>query len=158
MDREEAYWIGLSDGQEEGAFVWDSGHALSGEVAKHWSRGQPDNYKGGQDCGYIWKHDGKSGISNGMNDRSCTTKAKFVCQKPLGSRSTCPRRYRPVCGSNGRTYRNSCFAKRSLGRVRNLEVITGHYNVLTLSKIIFSTGWIYQLPEALPLLQWLQSS
>merc|ERR1712117_333348 len=116
MRTEELVWIGLSDRTKEGVFVWDSGHALSGHVAKHWSKGEPNNVGNNEDCVEIWKHDGKSGISNGMNDRSCTTKAKFVCQKPLGSRSTCPRRYRPVCGSNGRTYRNSCFAKRSLGR------------------------------------------
>ena len=126
MQTEEPYWIGLSDRKKEGLFVWDSGHALSGHVAKHWSKGQPDNWKGNQDCGYIWRHDGKSGISNGMDDGGCTARMGFACQKRIGSRNTCPRRYRPVCGSNGRTYRNSCFAKRSLRRVRNLGVITMH--------------------------------
>ena len=129
MHTEEPYWIGLSDRKKEGAFVWDSGYTLSGHVAKHWSKGEPNNHGKGEDCVEIRSADGKSGISNGMNDLPCTIKAKFVCQKPLGSRSACPKRYRPVCGSNGRTYRNSCFAKRSLRRVRNLEVITGHCDV-----------------------------
>ena len=89
MHTEEAYWIGLSDIEKEGAFVWDSGHALSGQVAKHWSKGHPNN-GGNEDCGTIWNRNGNSGISNGMNDMQCTNiRIGFVCQKPIGSRICC---------------------------------------------------------------------
>ena len=60
MNTEEMYWIGLSDRKKEGLFVWGSGHALSGHVDKHWSKGQPDDYKGREDCGLIWHNDGRS--------------------------------------------------------------------------------------------------
>ena len=84
MNTEESYGIGLSDGEEEGVFVWESGHPLSGNISQHWSPGQPDNAGGNQDCALIWPHNGKSGVSNGMDDGTCTAKLKFFCQKGEG--------------------------------------------------------------------------
>ncbi|XP_075962148.1 ladderlectin-like [Anarhichas minor] len=40
-------WIGLSDTQKEGAWMWSDGSAVS---FVYWSNGQPDNYKGNEDC------------------------------------------------------------------------------------------------------------
>ena len=37
----EHFWIGLTDKQAEGTYVWESGQPLSAEVAAHWAYTQP---------------------------------------------------------------------------------------------------------------------
>ena len=72
------YWIGLTDRQIEGTFVWESGRQLSADIAKKWTPNQPDNYLGDQDCAYR----GHSSYHNKlMDDTSCNGKKEFICQK-----------------------------------------------------------------------------
>ena len=71
------YWIGLTDLQAEGTFVWESGQPLSTDVAAHWGTNQPDNYRQQQHCVKIGTNSGT------MEDWQCTGqifKAPFVCQ------------------------------------------------------------------------------
>ena len=73
MNNEDLYWIGLSDEQEEGSFVWESGLQLSATIAAHWNPGMPDNHGGNEHCGVIYQ--------KGLGDVSCSSNYPFVCQK-----------------------------------------------------------------------------
>ncbi len=46
-----ALWLGLTDRQAEGNFVWVSGETSS---YTHWSQGQPDNNGGGENFAHMW--------------------------------------------------------------------------------------------------------
>src|SRR6266542_682232 len=46
-----ALWLGLTDRQAEGSFVWVSGETSS---YTHWSQGQPDNNGGGENFAHMW--------------------------------------------------------------------------------------------------------
>ena len=61
--------------EHEGLFVWDSGHQLTADVATMWEAGQPNNYKGRDDCVHV--RDGT------MWDVPCENTYEFVCQKRL---------------------------------------------------------------------------
>ena len=65
-------WIGLSDIKKDGQWSWESGAALSEEVASHWEKGKGNG--GYKDCGYIY--------ANKILDGTCKNKRRFVCQKP----------------------------------------------------------------------------
>ena len=73
MNNEDLYWIGLSDKQEEGSFVWESGLQLSATIVAHWNPGMPDNHGGNEHCGVIYQ--------KGLGDVSCSSNYPFVCQK-----------------------------------------------------------------------------
>ncbi|GFN85308.1 LOW QUALITY PROTEIN: metalloendopeptidase [Plakobranchus ocellatus] len=66
-------WLGLTDSEVEGTFVWDDGEAAN---YTNWSNGQPDNY-GNEDCGSMYR--------NGhWNDLPCPSYTlPFVCQTPI---------------------------------------------------------------------------
>ena len=72
------FWIGLTDRDVEGTFVWESGHLLSTDIAAHWNPGQPDDGGGYEDCVEIKNNHKK------LNDAHCSLKRAFVCQKPAG--------------------------------------------------------------------------
>ena len=35
------FWIGLTDAEEEGTYIWESGRPLSLDVEAHWSSSEP---------------------------------------------------------------------------------------------------------------------
>ena len=73
------YFIGLTDLENEGTFVWGSGRPLSADGASHWKSGQPNNGGGWgeEDCVAVWDSDGN------ITDQRCTTKRKSLCQRRL---------------------------------------------------------------------------
>ncbi|XP_072041127.1 echinoidin-like [Amphiura filiformis] len=71
--RGENAWIGLNDIGHENS--WSQVDGSSADY-KNWDSGEP-NDDGGEDCGET-NHDGR-GL---WNDRSCTKKQHFVCEKP----------------------------------------------------------------------------
>ncbi|KAJ8362459.1 hypothetical protein AAFF_G00373850 [Aldrovandia affinis] len=44
-----AYWIGLSDSETEGTWLWVDGTPLQEDKA-FWKKGEPNNYNGAEDC------------------------------------------------------------------------------------------------------------
>ena len=71
-------WIGLTDRQNEGTWVWESGRLLTYRLAPHWKSGQPDNW-GRENCVYI------NIDVMGMVDISCEERKFFICQKRSGA-------------------------------------------------------------------------
>ncbi|KAM8728791.1 C-type lectin-like [Acanthopagrus schlegelii] len=71
-------WIGLSDTQKEGGWMWSDGCAVD---FIFWLPGQPDNYHGNENCGHFW-----AGNTLKWNDFPCHLTLPSVC----ASRITCP--------------------------------------------------------------------
>ena len=69
----ERFWIGLSDEEQEGTYVWDdSGRTISPEVSSYWYKGEPNNHNGNENCVEVWK--------KLMNDQNCgDIRLNFVC-------------------------------------------------------------------------------
>ncbi|KAJ8725733.1 hypothetical protein PYW08_003916 [Mythimna loreyi] len=70
-------FVGLSDLLVEGLFETVNGKPIS-QVYNNWEPGQPDNYRGVQDCTRLKN-------SGGMDDIECTAKYPFICKKTLSS-------------------------------------------------------------------------
>ncbi|CAK6949575.1 lactose-binding lectin l-2-like [Scomber scombrus] len=79
FDHAEGYtWIGLSDTQKEGRWMWSDGSAVD---FVFWHSGQPDIYKGIEHCAhYNWGEHLK------WNDIACSHTCPSVC----ASRTVCP--------------------------------------------------------------------
>jgi len=65
------YWLGLTDIQEEGRFVWVDGSPV-GEG--NWNRGEPNNAGDREDCAHVWWRYGT------WNDRPCNSDLAYVCE------------------------------------------------------------------------------
>ncbi|KAJ8362370.1 hypothetical protein AAFF_G00378150 [Aldrovandia affinis] len=68
-----AYWIGLSDSETEGTWLWVDGTPLQEDKA-FWKRGQPDDYKGAEDCAFTVPGQNK------WADGHCDVHVKSVCK------------------------------------------------------------------------------
>ncbi|XP_070841094.1 CD209 antigen-like protein C [Chaetodon trifascialis] len=82
---EDKFWIGLTDSQEEGKWLWVDGSPLD-ESLKFWSTGEPDNWTGkngeiidGEDCARM----GEQGSTdlNSWFDKFCKSDERFICEK-----------------------------------------------------------------------------
>ncbi|KAG8005157.1 Lactose-binding lectin l-2 [Nibea albiflora] len=71
-------WIGLSDTQKEGGWMWSDGSAVDFVL---WSATQPSNKGGTEDCASI-----NFGAALKWNDILCSQKLTFVCE----ARPACP--------------------------------------------------------------------
>ena len=73
------YFIGLTDMENEGTFLWESGSPLSTDVASFWKTGHPN---GGQRDNCVSVKDGH------LWDIRCNQALRFVCQKRISSESS----------------------------------------------------------------------
>ncbi|KAL4224113.1 hypothetical protein ACF0H5_017567 [Mactra antiquata] len=73
--KETSWWIGLTDDDLEGHWVWygtDTPSTFTG-----WLPGQPNNYEGKEDCAELWLYNGKWS----WNDHQCDThKITPICE------------------------------------------------------------------------------
>ena len=81
-DKEENYWIGLSDSDNENDWKWTDGTRLDLDGYKNWRGHEPDNHNGNEDCVAIVRistdpyHYGK------WSDISCSLERKYICENP----------------------------------------------------------------------------
>jgi hypothetical protein len=78
-------WIGATDQQEEGTWMWQAGVVFwmgdeDGEPVENryanWSSGRPNNSDGNEHCAVLEVPDGQ------WNDLECTMTQGFVCEDP----------------------------------------------------------------------------
>ncbi|XP_003729542.1 perlucin-like protein [Strongylocentrotus purpuratus] len=65
-------WIGLHQPNEP--FVWSDGSCLNYE---NWAPGQPDDARGGEDCGHLRNY----GPPGSWNDLGCNNRIGYICKK-----------------------------------------------------------------------------
>ncbi|XP_064089320.1 C-type lectin domain family 4 member K-like [Macrobrachium nipponense] len=70
------YYIGLSDLQEEGTYRWVADDTIHQIVKSWWREGEPNNSSSGEHCVHYHYPD------EGLNDISCDTKFRYICEKP----------------------------------------------------------------------------
>uniref|UniRef100_A0A8C6VIV8 C-type lectin domain-containing protein n=1 Tax=Naja naja TaxID=35670 RepID=A0A8C6VIV8_NAJNA len=75
--RNERYWIGLSDHNDEGQWRWIDGTDYRTSF-KNWLEGEPNDHSSNEDCAEL-SSTGK------WNDVPCNIKKFYVCKKPLSS-------------------------------------------------------------------------
>jgi len=73
LDSEEMkyFWIGLTDRETEGVFVWESDKSVAAYT--DWISGNPDNYNDIEDCVHIQ-------TGEKWNDINCNSKLYPLCQ------------------------------------------------------------------------------
>ena len=79
------WWIGASDRHEENNWVWESDKASIGPIKGAWAAGEPNNYRGNQDCARLDDFTcGGNQICINLDDINCETRKK-ECQvfKPI---------------------------------------------------------------------------
>ncbi|KAL8582533.1 hypothetical protein ACOMHN_066797 [Nucella lapillus] len=69
------FWIGLTDADVKSTYVWSDGSPV--DYSK-WSRGEPNNAGGNEDCGEY------NTYTNAWNDNSCYNVNPFICALPRG--------------------------------------------------------------------------
>lgn len=68
-----SWWLGLSDRDHEGTFVWADGEAVT---FTRWGDGEPNDAGGREDCGQLVPWNGR------WNDLDCARRLPFVCDEP----------------------------------------------------------------------------
>ncbi|XP_034544168.1 CD209 antigen-like protein C [Notolabrus celidotus] len=71
-----AAWVGMTDREEEGTWVWVDGTRVQKKKLQ-WALGQPDGAFGGEDCGDL-----RTMIDFiGLNDFNCSARSQWICEK-----------------------------------------------------------------------------
>ncbi|XP_039675543.1 hepatic lectin-like isoform X2 [Perca fluviatilis] len=82
---EDKFWIGLTDSQTEGTWLWADGSPLDTRLT-FWSSREPDNWEGqdpdGEDCVRMGKRGGALDL-NCWFDKSCKVPHRRICEKKV---------------------------------------------------------------------------
>ncbi|XP_008301888.1 CD209 antigen-like protein E, partial [Stegastes partitus] len=88
IDNTDKFWIGLTDSQEEGRWLWVDGSPLD---TSFWGSNQPDNWiwedPDGEDCVRMGEKTGDDDLECWF-DKSCKVPHKSICEKKE-KRATC---------------------------------------------------------------------
>ncbi|XP_070539251.1 perlucin-like protein [Ptychodera flava] len=68
-------WIGLTDIDVEGKWVWADGSPLK---YSNWNHGEPNNAGGIEDCAHFW-----SSLDGRWNDYPCSARLGFICERKV---------------------------------------------------------------------------
>uniref|UniRef100_A0A3Q1AHI5 C-type lectin domain-containing protein n=1 Tax=Amphiprion ocellaris TaxID=80972 RepID=A0A3Q1AHI5_AMPOC len=81
---QDKFWIGLTDSEEEGRWLWVDGSPLN-ERLKFWNYKEPDNWTGkdpnGEDCVRMGEKVGAPDLKCWF-DQPCKVPHKSICEKP----------------------------------------------------------------------------
>ncbi|XP_057683613.1 hepatic lectin-like isoform X2 [Corythoichthys intestinalis] len=80
---EDKYWIGLTDSQQEGQWLWMDGSPLNPSLA-FWAPSVPDYWQresNGEDCAHMGDQDVANELQSWF-DRACDIPHKWICEKP----------------------------------------------------------------------------
>ena len=76
------YWIGLSDSDNEGDWMWTDGTQLDSDGYKNWGDNQPKNKNNNEDCVVIRIRKFDPDHYGKWHDRPCSKERKYICEKP----------------------------------------------------------------------------
>jgi len=82
FDAGDFYWIGLSDRENEGQWVWSD---MSPNDYTNWYPGEPNDHKhdhNGEDCGMLYANELRTGGTGKWNDVPCSRLYFPLCAKP----------------------------------------------------------------------------
>ena len=79
-DEDDNYWIGLSDSDNEGDWMWTDGTQLDSDGYKNWGDNQPDNEKDKQNCVLIAIRTSDPDHNGKWHDKRCSRKRKYICE------------------------------------------------------------------------------
>ena len=77
-----SYWIGLSDSDNEGDWMWTDGTQLDSDGYKNWGDNQPKNKNNNEDCVVIRIRKFDPDHYGKWHDRPCSKERKYICEKP----------------------------------------------------------------------------
>ncbi|XP_060915399.1 hepatic lectin-like [Labrus mixtus] len=87
-DAEDKFWIGLTDSESEGTWLWADGSPLNPSLV-FWSNDEPDNWDGdnpdGEDCVRMGERRGTVEHKSWF-DKACEIPHKYICEKPAETR------------------------------------------------------------------------
>ncbi|XP_041867593.1 C-type lectin domain family 7 member A-like [Melanotaenia boesemani] len=87
-EAEDKFWIGLTDSEEEGRWLWVDGSSLD-TCLSFWSINEPDNFEGenpdGEDCARMGEKGGAADLKCWF-DRNCNVPQKSICEKAAETR------------------------------------------------------------------------
>ena len=77
------YWIGLSDSDNEGDWMWTDGTQLDSDGYKNWGDDQPKNNKNNnEDCVVIRIRKSDPDHYGKWHDQRCSKERRYICEKP----------------------------------------------------------------------------
>ena len=74
--KNEHYWIGLNDLQDENTFVWTDGTRYDASVFNYWGAGEPNDANSNEDCVKL--------TNATWNDDICQKNHSYICKRPKG--------------------------------------------------------------------------
>ena len=84
-DKDDHYWIGLSDSDNEGDWMWTDGTQLDSDGYKNWGDDQPKKkQRNNKHCVEIRIKTSHPDHYGKWHDRSCSERKKYICEKPRG--------------------------------------------------------------------------